>query len=134
MQFDKDLAARQEARTLAQQAEHAAKQLRQMSQSQLNAIVEAMATAFAASAQDLAANAVSETGFGNVADKTIKNRFASETVSQEIRDMVCVGMLTEDPKRKLWEIGVPVGVIAAIVPSTNQIGRASCRERVCRSV
>ena len=119
MEFDKDLAARQEARTLCRQADMAARQLRRMSQAQLDAIVSAMSRAFSLAGADLAELAVRETGFGNTADKTIKNRFAAETVLESILGMQCVGVLKEDPQRKLWHIGVPVGVIAAIVPSTN---------------
>jgi len=119
VELDKDLQARQEARRLAKAAEKAQKQLVQMSQKQLDAIVEAIAKAFCSAAPELAALAVRETGFGNVEDKTVKNEFASRTVMENIRDMKTVGVLNEDPKEKLWQIGVPVGVIAAIVPSTN---------------
>ena len=119
MELDKDLAARQEARALCREAEAAARQLRQMTQTQLDTITAAMAEAFAQSAGELAELAVRETGFGNATDKTLKNTFASQTVLDAIRDMQCVGVLKEDPQRKLWQIGVPVGVIAAIVPSTN---------------
>ena len=119
MEFDKDLAARQEARLLAKQAAEAQRSLGAMSQAQLDAIVSAVAAAFEAKAEQLAEMAVRETGFGNVGDKTVKNRFASYHVLQSIRDMKTVGVLKEDPKEKLWEVGVPVGVIAAIVPSTN---------------
>ena len=64
MDFDKDLAARQEARLLCRQAEKAQKILAQMGQEKLDAIVEAMAKAFSASAVELAELAVRETGFG----------------------------------------------------------------------
>ena len=119
MDFDKDLAARQEARLLCRQAEKAQHILADMSQQQLDAIVEAVAKAFSASALELAELAVRETGFGNVEDKIEKNRFASQTVAAAVRDMKTVGVLKEDAGEKLWEVGVPVGVIAAIVPSTN---------------
>lgn len=119
MELDKDLQARQEARCLAQAAEKAQKQLAHMSQSQIDAIVEAVARRFHASALELAELAVRETGFGNVEDKITKNEFASKTVWESIRDMKTVGVLKENSREKLWEIGVPVGVIAAIVPSTN---------------
>ena len=119
MEFDKDLLARQEARTLAKQAEVAQNALSRMSQEKLDAIVEAVARAFSEEAAALAQLAVEETGFGNTADKITKNRFASETVAAAIRNMKTVGLLREDREHKLWEIGVPVGVIAAIVPSTN---------------
>ena len=119
MEFDKDLQARQEARRLAREAEKAQKILACMEQSQLDRIVEAIAKAFSAAAPELAEMAVRETGFGNVADKITKNEFASKTVLAHIRDMKTVGVLKELEREKLWEIGVPVGVIAAIVPSTN---------------
>ena len=119
MELDKDLAARQEARLLCHQAETAQKALARMSQQQLDAIVEAVAQRFSAAAVELAELAVRETDFGNTEDKVTKNRFASETVAAAIRGMKTVGVLKEDPGEKLWEVGVPVGVIAAIVPSTN---------------
>jgi len=119
MEFDKDLAARQEARLLCAQAERAQHTLARMSQEQLDTIVEAIARRFSAAAAELAELAAKETDFGNAADKTIKNRFASETVWENIRNMKTVGVLSQDKQEKLWQIGVPVGVIAAIVPSTN---------------
>ena len=119
MEFDKDLAARQEARLLCRQAQKAQAQLRTMSQSQLDAITQAIAAAFQKHAEELAEMAVRETGFGNVPDKITKNTFASKTVLDAIRDMKTVGILNRHPDKKLWEVGVPVGVIAAIVPSTN---------------
>ena len=119
MELDKDLLARQEARRLARAAEQAQKQLTRMSQAQLDQIVEAIASAFSKASVELAELAVRETGFGNVEDKITKNTFASMQVAAAVRDMKTVGVLNEDPREKLWEIGVPVGVIAAIVPSTN---------------
>ncbi len=119
MELDKDLAARQEARAFARAAEKAQRALAEMPQERLDAIAEAVARAFAREAAPLAEMAVRETGFGNAEDKTTKNRFASETVAEAVRGMKTVGLLREDTEKKLWEIGVPVGVIAAIVPSTN---------------
>ena len=119
MELDKDLAARQEARSLAKLAEAAQKKLADMTQEQLDAIVEAVAKAFSKEAEALAEMAVRETGFGNVRDKTAKNRFASQKVAEAVRKMKTVGVLKEDEGEKLWEVAVPVGVIAAIVPSTN---------------
>ena len=119
MEFDKDLLARQEARALAAAAEKAQHILADMPQEKLDAIVEAVAKAFSENAVLLAEMAVSETGFGNVEDKTTKNRFASNMVAEAVRGMKTVGLLRQRPEEKVWEIGVPVGVIGAIVPSTN---------------
>ena len=119
MEIDKDLAARQEARLLCRQAEKAQQILGTFPQEKLDAIVENIARKFSAAADELAWLAVQETGFGNADDKTTKNRFASEKVAAAVRNMKTVGLLREIPEQRLWEIGVPVGVIAAIVPSTN---------------
>ena len=119
MELDKDLMARQEARAAAKKAREAQHILADRNQEQLDTIVEAIAKAFSREAAMLADLAVRETGFGNVEDKIIKNRFASENVAEAVRGMKTVGILREVPGKKLWEIGVPVGVIAGIVPSTN---------------
>ncbi len=119
MDLDKDLQARQQARDCAKRAETAQKGLARMSQQKLDAIVEAVAKAFGEASRELAQMAVTETGFGNAEDKKRKNDFASQTVLSAIRDMKTVGVLKENEQEKLWEVGVPVGVIAAIVPSTN---------------
>ncbi len=119
MELDKDLRARQEARQLAKAAARAQTQLACMEQAQLDRIVEGISRAFCAAALELAELAVQETGFGNVEDKITKNQFASRTLWEAVKDMQAVGVLKEQPAGKLWHIGVPVGVIAAIVPSTN---------------
>ena len=119
MEYDKDLAARQEARDLCRNALAAQKVLAGLPQEKLDAIVEAVAGAFEAGAEELGRMAWEETGFGNPADKAVKNRFASRKVLSAIRGMKTVGILGEDREKRIMEIGVPVGVIAAIVPSTN---------------
>ena len=93
MELDKDLQARQEARQLLRQAEKAQKQLAEFPQEQLDAIVKAIADAIDGAAVELADMAVRETGFGNPEDKTTKNRFASRTLWEAIKDMKAVGVL-----------------------------------------
>ena len=115
--MDKDLQAKQEARDLCRQAVAAQKELFTYPQEKLDAITRAVAAAFSAAAAELAQMAVAETGFGNIDDKITKNRFASQTVLEAIDSMKTVGVLKEEAG--IWEVGVPVGVIAAIVPSTN---------------
>ena len=115
--MDKDLQAKQEARDLTKQAELAQKELFFFPQEKLDRITRAVAKAFEAAAAELAQMAVEETGFGNVTDKITKNHFASRSVLEAIEPMKTVGILKEEPG--IWEVGVPVGVIAAIVPSTN---------------
>ena len=69
MEYDKDLAARQEARSLCRGALAAQKVLGSFPQEKLDGIVAAVAAAFAAGAEELGRMAAEETGFGNAADK-----------------------------------------------------------------
>ena len=119
MEFDRDLRARQEVRLLAQQAQQAFEGLQKLDQSGLDRITEALSRAGALHAAELAREACAETGFGNERDKTEKNRFAAVRVFEAIRGLRTVGILRRDDERRVWDVGVPVGVIAGIVPSTN---------------
>ena len=119
MELDKDLRSRQETRELLAAAQTAFEELKRFDQAKLDRIVDAVADAGEKNAAQLAKLAVAETGFGNEADKTEKNRFAARRVQQALRGMRTVGILREDAERKIWDVGVPVGVIAGIVPSTN---------------
>lgn len=119
MELAKDLRSRQEVRNLVEDASRAQACLCKMDQSAIDAMVRAMADAGSKYAHELAEAACRETGFGNVRDKTVKNEFASKTLYQAIKDQKTVGILQEDSKNKVWDVAVPVGVIAGIVPSTN---------------
>jgi len=116
---DRDLTSRHEARTLVGRAAAARAPLAELAQDRIDAIVDAMAAAATAEADAFARLAREETGFGVVADKAVKNRFASETVYRFIRPMKTVGVIRRDEARRVIEIAEPFGVVAAIVPSTN---------------
>ena len=121
---DRDLAAMQQARSLAQRAHQAAPALAELSQDRIDAVVDAMAAAIRPRAEELARLAVEETGFGVVADKIQKNLFAAIRVHEFIRPMRTVGVVNRDEARKVVEIAEPFGVVAAIVPSTNPTSTA----------
>jgi len=116
---DKDLLSIQEVRTKVRAAKEAQAKLATFSQDALNAICRAMAQAGVKDSLRLAKMANEETGFGRVEDKVIKNRFGSDGVWQAIKDIPCIGVISEDPANGLMDIGVPMGVIAGIIPSTN---------------
>ncbi|WP_147533476.1 acetaldehyde dehydrogenase (acetylating) [Bacillus marasmi] len=116
---DKDLRSIQEARNLIAKAKVAQKILTEFSQSQLDTIVKAIADAGVENSEKLAKLAAVETGFGNWEDKVLKNLFASQTVYDSIKDLKTVGILAEDEQQKIMEVGVPLGVITALIPSTN---------------
>ena len=67
----------------------------------------------------LAETAVHDTGLGNVADKVAKNRRKTMGLLRDLARARSVGVISEDPERGLIEIARPVGVVAAITPSTN---------------
>jgi acetaldehyde dehydrogenase (acetylating) len=121
---DADLISIQEARHLLEQASESQKKFAAFSQAQVDAIVDACAEAASAAAEPLARSAVEETGFGNVPDKIIKNRLASVDVHRAIRGMKTVGILREDREKGIIEVAEPVGVVAAIIPSTNPTSTA----------
>lgn len=115
--LDKDLMSRQQTRELLIAAEAAFEELKHFDQEKIDRITAAIADAGNKNAELLGRMAQEETGFGNAADKAEKNRFAAGRVYDAIRDMKTVGILRKEGR--IWDIGVPVGVIAGIVPSTN---------------
>jgi len=116
---DRDLVSIQEARHAVERAHEAQKKFAAFSQEQVDAVVEACANAATDAGESLARLAVEETGYGNVADKITKNRLASVYVPRAIRGMKTVGVIREDREKGILEIAAPVGVVAAVIPSTN---------------
>lgn len=117
--MDKDLTSIQEARECVRRAKAAGETLAQMTQGELDKLVAAVAETGREHARELAEEAVAETGFGVVEHKVIKNLFAANQIYEAIKDETVVGLLGKNEKEKTWEFGVPMGVVAALVPSTN---------------
>src|SRR5579862_5695450 len=124
MLVDKDLVSVQEVRTKVEKAYTASQKYRHYSQEQVDAIVEHMAGAARAHAQRLAELAVSETGYGNAKDKLAKNLLCADLLPRRMRGMKTIGVIRELPDERVTEIGVPVGVVAAILPTTNPTSTA----------
>ncbi|KLU66544.1 aldehyde-alcohol dehydrogenase [Desulfosporosinus acididurans] len=119
--IDQDLLSIQEARILVESAREAQKSLAAFPQEKLDKIVGAMAAEVLNCARELAVMSSEETGFGKWQDKYLKNVFASDYLFKKIRDMNVVGIIAEDKVNKTMDIGVPMGVIAALPPSTNPV-------------
>ncbi len=117
--YDKDLLSVQEVRDLVEKARVAQEELSHFNQAEVDKIVKAIANAGVRNAQRLAQMANKETGFGIVADKVVKNIFASKGVYEHIKDMKTIGEIARDDEKKTRSIAIPVGVIAGIIPSTN---------------
>lgn len=117
--IDKDLLSIQEVRCLIAKAKEAQKKVAQMSQAEIDRIVKAIADAGEANAEKLAKMAHEETGFGKWEDKVVKNLFGSRIVYESIKNLKTVGIINEDKENKVFEVAVPVGIIAGLIPSTN---------------
>ena len=104
---------------MVQQAAEAYQKLKHYSQEEIDRVVGAMAQAAWDSSEHLARLAAGETGMGRVESKIAKNRFAAGDVYQSIKDMKTTGVIRYDEQRNCYEIAEPVGVVAAIIPTTN---------------
>lgn len=118
-QFDADLQSIQEARSLAEQAYAAQQAFFRFSQEQVDHICAAMAEAAYRESARLGQLAQEETGYGVAAHKTLKNHLGSRAVWESIKDIKTVGVISQDRARGIVEIGWPMGVVAAVSPSTN---------------
>ena len=124
MVHDQDLVSIQEVREKVEKSYAAWLTYRTFPQDKIDAIVEAMAAAGRANARELARMAVEETSYGNVEDKVAKNLLCADLLPRRIRGMKTVGVLRELPEERVTEIGVPMGVVAAILPTTNPTSTA----------
>ena len=124
MSLDNDLLSIQEVRTKVELAYAAWQKYRRFTQEQVDNIVEAMAAAARAHAQRVAVLAVEETGYGNAPDKLAKNLLSADLLPRTIRGMRTIGVLKEIPEQKIVEIASPMGVVAAILPTTNPTSTA----------
>jgi acetaldehyde dehydrogenase (acetylating) len=88
-------------------------------QQQVDRVCAAMAQAAFIGAERLGRMAAEETGFGVPEHKKLKNEFASRHLWSRIADIQTVGLIRKDEKNRIYEIAWPMGVVAALVPSTN---------------
>ena len=111
--------------------EKALKELRQAqkvyasyTQEQVDAIFKAAAVAANQARIPLAKMAVEETGMGIVEDKVIKNHYAAEYIYNKYKDAVTCGVVEEDKAFGIRKIAEPIGVVAAVIPTTNPTSTA----------
>ena len=79
----------------------------------------------------LAKMAVEETGMGVMEDKVIKNHYASEYIYHAYRNTKTVGVLEEDPAFGIKKIAEPIGLVAAVIPTTNPTSTAIFKALLC---
>ena len=100
-------------------------------QEQVDKIFKAAATAANKMRIPLAKLAVEETGMGIVEDKVIKNHFASEYIYNKYKDVKTCGVLEEDKAYGTTKIAEPIGVVAAVIPTTNPTSTAIFKTLIC---
>ena len=94
------------------------------SQEEVDKIFLAAATAANRQRIPLAKMAVEETGMGVVEDKVIKNHYASEYIYNQYKDFKTCGVIEEDKAGGMMKVAEPIGVIAAVIPTTNPTSTA----------
>lgn len=100
-------------------------------QEQVDAIFLAAATAANQARIPLAQMAVEETGMGIVEDKVIKNHYASEYIYNQYRNVKTCGVIEEDKAYGTKKIAEPIGVVGAVIPTTNPTSTAIFKALIC---
>ncbi|MEM0963300.1 MAG: aldehyde dehydrogenase family protein [Bacteroidota bacterium] len=122
--MDADLRSIQEARDAVEAVAVAQKQFKTVDQSTVDRIVAAMVEAGAAHAKRLGQMAHDETGFGKPDSKEQKNLFATRTLAARMAGMKTAGIIEKSADGRVWTVATPMGVVAALVPSTNPTATA----------
>ncbi len=102
----------------------AQKEFAKFSQEQVDKIFLAAAIAANQARVPLAKMAVEETGMGVVEDKVIKNNYAAEYIYNQYKDVKTCGVIEEDESYGIKKIAEPIGLIAAVIPTTNPTSTA----------
>ncbi len=100
-------------------------------QEQVDRIFLAAASAANRARIPLAKMAVAETGMGVVEDKVIKNHFASEYIYNAYKDTKTCGVLEEDSAYGIQRIAEPIGLVGAVIPTTNPTSTAIFKALLC---
>ena len=122
--MDADLVSIQEARDAARAAAAAQKQFKATEQADVDRIVAACVEAGAREAKRLGQLAHDETGFGRPESKEQKNLFATRTLAARMAGMRTAGIVGKSADGRVWTVATPMGVVAALVPSTNPTATA----------
>ena len=109
----------------------AQKEFSTFSQEKVDEIFKAAAIAANQARIPLAKMAVEETGMGVVEDKVIKNHFASEYIYNKYRHEKTCGVIEEDKSYGIKTIVEPIGLIAAVIPTTNPTSTAIFKTLIC---
>jgi len=102
-----------------ERARKAQKEFEKMTQEETDSAVRAIAKVVHDNAEFLATIAVEETGMGNVPDKILKNKNKSKMIWNNLKNKKSKGIIERDEATGITKVAKPIGVVAAITPSTN---------------
>ena len=113
------------------QVKEAQKKFAEYSQEQVDKIFKAAAVAANQARIPLAKMAVEETGMGVVEDKVIKNHYAAEYIYNKYKNTKTCGVISRDTAFGMTEIAEPIGIIGAVIPTTNPTSTAIFKALIC---
>lgn len=113
------------------QVKEAQKQFAEFTQEQVDKIFRAAAIAANMARIPLAKMAVEETGMGVVEDKVIKNHYAAEYIYNAYKDTKTCGVISYDTAFGIREVAEPIGIIGAVIPTTNPTSTAIFKALIC---
>ena len=113
------------------QVREAQKQFATYSQEQVDKIFQAAALAANRARIPLAKMAVAETGMGVVEDKVIKNHYAAEYIYNAYKNTKTCGVIEESDSFGMMKVAEPIGVVAAVIPTTNPTSTAIFKTLIC---
>lgn len=131
MDFDRDLVSVQEVRNLIAASKAAQEEYASWDQQRVDMLVKAITEECEKNSERLAKLAVEETGFGIWQDKVLKNTLGSTLTYDYIKDMKTIGIIGEDEEKGIMEVGVPMGIVAALIPSTNPTSTVMYKTLIC---
>ncbi len=128
---EKVLTPQEEVNGLVERALKALDEYASFTQEQIDYIVAKCSVAALDKHGELAKLAIEETGRGVFEDKATKNLFACEYVTNNMKRLKTVGIISENPVTGMTEIAEPVGVVAGITPVTNPTSTAIFKSLIC---
>ncbi len=131
MDFDRDLVSVQEVRNLIAASQAAQEEYSNWDQQRVDMLIKAITEECENNSERLAKMAVEETGFGIWQDKVLKNALGSTMTYNYIKDMKTIGIIGEDEEKGIIEVGVPMGIVAALIPSTNPTSTVMYKTLIC---
>lgn len=131
MDFDRDLVSVQEVRNLIAASQAAQEEYSNWDQQRVDMLIKTITEECENNSERLAKMAVEETGFGIWQDKVLKNALGSTMTYNYIKDMKTIGIIGEDEEKGIIEVGVPMGIVAALIPSTNPTSTVMYKTLIC---